>query len=168
MLNRLVHRLDRLAAEHGVEKIKTIGDAYMAAALGESAAREKAARLARLALRMQAVADETGEEFGADLKLRIGAALGPVMAGVIGAERFTYDIWGDAVNLAARLEGTGQPGRIQVSAAFREVLGDAFAFEPRGPIEIKGVGREETWFLTGEKALDVRPETPLGNVASTR
>ncbi len=169
MLNRMVHRLDRLAAEHGVEKIKTIGDAYMAAALGgEGAAREKAARLARLALRMQAIADETGAEFGADLNLRIGAALGPVMAGVIGAERFTYDIWGDAVNLAARLEGTGEPGRIQVSAAFRDALGDAFAFERRGSIEIKGVGREETWFLVGESARAERPETPLGNPAPTR
>ena len=77
-----------------------------------------AARLARMALRMQAAADETAAEFGVTLRLRIGIALGPVMAGVIGTERFSYDVWGDAVNLAARLESTGEPGRIQVSQRF--------------------------------------------------
>lgn len=150
MLNGLVHRLDRLAAEHGVEKIKTIGDAYMAAAIGEGSARERAGRLGRMALRMQAEADAMAAEFDIPLKLRIGIALGPVMAGVIGAQRFTYDIWGDAVNLAARLESAGEAGRIQVSAAFHDALCETFAFEPRGPIDIKGVGREETWFLVGE------------------
>lgn len=150
MLNQLVRRFDRLAAEHGVEKIKTIGDAYMAAAIGPHPAADNAARLARMALNMQAAADATGAEFGVPLSLRIGMALGPVMAGVIGERRFGYDVWGDPVNLAARLENSGEPGRIQVSTGFREALGETFAFEPRGPIEVKGVGREETWFLTGE------------------
>jgi adenylate cyclase len=152
MLNRLVQEFDRLAAELRVEKIKTIGDAYMAAAIGEHSAAGNAAPLARMALRMQAIADTVGEEFGVDLNLRIGIALGPVMAGVIGSQRFGYDLWGDPVNLAARLETSGEPERIQVSAAFREALGEGFVFEPRGPIDIKGVGREETWFLIGETA----------------
>ena len=84
------------------------------------------------------------------LKLRIGIALGPVMAGVIGAERFGYDVWGDAVNLAARLEKSGEPGKIHVSSAFRDALADEFAFAHRGSIEIKGMPAEDTWFLVGE------------------
>ena len=99
---------------------------------------------------MQAAADQTAAEFGVASSLRIGIALGPVMAGVIGTERFSYDVWGDAVNLAARLENSGEPGRIQVSNGFRDALTDQFAFTRRGATEIKGVGREDTWFLIGE------------------
>jgi len=150
MLNHLVHSFDRLALKHRVEKIKTIGDAYMAAAIGPHPAAENAARLARMALEMHAATDETAEAFGVALHLRIGIAFGPVMAGIIGSQRFNYDVWGDPVNLAARLESAGEPGRIQVSSAFREALSEKFRFEPRGPIEIKGVGRQDTWFLLGE------------------
>ena len=150
MLNHLVSSFDRLAADHGIAKIKTIGDAYMAVAGVPKRSRGDAARLARMALRMQAAADQTAAEFGVALTLRIGIALGPVMAGVIGTERFSYDVWGDAVNLAARLESSGEPGRIQVSNAFRDALTDHFAFTRRGATEIKGVGREDTWFLIGE------------------
>ena len=153
MLNRLVQRFDHLAAEHGVEKIKTIGDAYMAAAIGGSSAKDNATRLARMALRMQSAADTTAAEFDVGLNLRIGMALGPVMAGIIGSQRFGYDVWGDPVNLAARLESSGEAGRIQVSAAFHEALEGSFGFDSRGSIDIKGVGREETWFLVGETAL---------------
>ena len=116
MLNHLVRSFDRLAAEHGVEKIKTIGDAYMAVAGVPRPAPDDAARLARMAL-----ADAGGgrrdrrREFGADASPPHRHRLGPVMAGVIGTERFSYDVWGDAVNLAARLENTGEPGKIQVS-----------------------------------------------------
>jgi adenylate cyclase len=159
MLNRLVQRFDRLAAECGVEKIKTIGDAYMAAAIGGNTAAENATRLACMALRMQAAADATGAEFGVDLQLRTGMALGPVMAGVIGSQRFGYDVWGDPVNLAARLENAGAPKRIHVSAAFRDALAETFIFEPRGAIEVKGVGQEETWFLLGETGRN----DPVGN-----
>ncbi len=147
MLNNLVHGFDRLAAEHGVEKIKTIGDAYMAAAGIPTPTPDHAARLARMALGLQAVADQTGATFGVGLQLRIGIALGPVMAGVIGANRFGYDIWGDAVNLAARLESSGEPGKIHVSSAFQEALAGDFTFTSRGPTTIKGVGETETWFL---------------------
>jgi adenylate cyclase len=150
MLNHLVRNLDKLAAEKGVAKIKTIGDAYMAVSGVPNPAPGDAKRLARMALRMQSVADETGTAFGLALRLRIGIASGPVMAGVIGTERFSYDIWGDSVNLAARLENSGEPGRVHVSSSFRLSVGDGFAFTRRGTIDIKGVGQQETWFLVAE------------------
>jgi adenylate cyclase len=150
MLNDLVRGFDGLAAQHGVEKIKTIGDCYMAVAGLPERTPDHAARLARFALAMQAAAEETGQRFGLDLHLRIGLASGPVMAGVIGAQKFTYDVWGDAVNLASRLEATGEPGRIHVSAAIREKLAAAFAFACRGDVLLKGVGPQRTWYLLGE------------------
>jgi adenylate cyclase len=150
MLNHLVRSFDRLADAHGVEKIKTIGDAYMAVAGVPRPEPGDGARLARMALRMQAAADETAAEFGISLRLRIGIALGPVMAGVIGTERLNYDVWGDAVNLAARLERAGEPGQIQVSEAFRDALSKEFVFARRGATELKGVGLEDTWFLVKE------------------
>jgi adenylate cyclase len=151
MLNHLVSGFDRLAAEQGVSKIKTIGDAYMAVSGLPWPTPDSAAKLAEMALRMQAVADDTAQRFGVTLRLRIGIAQGPVMAGVIGSERFSYDVWGDPVNLAARLESTGEPGRIQVSSGFRDTLSGAFEFAPRGAIPIKGVGEEDTWFLIRAK-----------------
>jgi adenylate cyclase len=161
MLNDLVHGFDRLAAEHGVEKIKTIGDAYMAACGLPRPTVDAAARVARMALGMQAIATETGARFGVSLTLRIGIALGPVMAGVIGAQRFGYDIWGDAVNLAARLESAGKPGKIQVSQSFRDALVEDFSFAPRGLREIKGVGTVETFYL-----LPVHPQSAVGVMLS--
>jgi len=159
MLNHLVKRLDRLAAAHGVEKIKTIGDAYMAVSGVPDRTPDHAARLARMALGMHAIADATGKKFGLSLKLRIGIAKGPVMAGVIGTKRFGYDIWGDAVNLAARLESSGEPGRIHVSRSFQEALSADFAFAPRGATEIKGVGQEETWFLLSAADDATQPQS---------
>jgi adenylate cyclase len=150
MLNDLVRGFDRLAAQHGVEKIKTIGDCYMAVAGLPERTPDHAARLARFALAMQAVAEVTAQRFGVDLHLRIGLASGPVMAGVIGAQKFTYDVWGDAVNVASRLEATGEPGRIHVSGAIRERLAAAFEFACRGDVLLKGVGPQRTWYLLGE------------------
>jgi adenylate cyclase len=149
MLNHLIQGFDRIAADEGVEKIKTIGDAYMAAAGIPNPTPDAAARLARMALRMREAADETAELFGVELNLRIGIALGPVMAGVIGRNRFAYDLWGDSVNLAARLEQSAEIGRIQVSSAFRDTLADQFEFVHRGSVKIKGVGEEHTWYLVG-------------------
>jgi adenylate cyclase len=151
MLNRLVQSFDRLALEHGVEKIKTIGDAYMAVSGLPVALPDNAARLACMALRMPPTAEATGAELGVELRLRIGIALGPVMAGVIGSERFGYDVWGDPVNLAARLEQSGETGKIHVSSAFRDALVGKFAFVHRGSIEVKGMPAEDTWFLVGER-----------------
>jgi adenylate cyclase len=151
MLNRLVQSFDRIAAEHGVEKIKTIGDAYMAVSGVPRPHSDATARLACMALAMQPVADGVGEALEVELRLRIGIALGPVMAGVIGSERFGYDVWGDPVNLAARLERSGETGKIHVSSAFRDALAEKFAFVHRGSIEIKGMPAEDTWFLIGER-----------------
>src|SRR4029077_12074132 len=88
---------------------------------------------------------------GVDLKIRVGIAGGPVMAGVIGSDKFSYDVWGETVNLNSRLESHGLPSEIQVSDAVREALGDSFVFEPRGAIEVKGVGQLETWLLKEER-----------------
>jgi adenylate cyclase len=139
MLNDLIRRFDKLASEHGVEKIKTIGDAYMAVAgLPEP-------------LEMLAAARKTAARFEVELILRIGIAAGPVMAGVIGTKKFSYDVWGDPVNLAARLENTCEANCIHVSADVRERLGSAFELRSRGATEIKGVGRQETFFLVGQR-----------------
>jgi adenylate cyclase len=149
LLNRIVREMDELAAQHGVEKIKTIGDAYMAAAGLPDPVPDHAERLARFALDMQAVIARLRRETGLGLELRIGMALGPVMAGVIGTDKFNYDVWGDTVNLASRLEQAGERGRIHVSANMRERLGNAFRFEDHGDVGIKGIGVERGWFLVG-------------------
>jgi adenylate cyclase len=100
---------------------------------------------------MFAEKDAVAERFGETIRMRIGIASGPVMAGVIGTRKFSYDVWGDAVNLAARLESSGEPERVQLSAdAFRALASD-FECERRGEIEIKGVGPQETWFLIGHR-----------------
>jgi adenylate cyclase len=151
MLNDLIRRFDELASEHGVEKIKTIGDAYMAVAGLPEPAPDHAARLAGMALEMRSAARKTGARFDVELILRIGIATGPVMAGVIGTKKFSYDVWGDAVNLAARLENTCEANCIHVSAEVRERLGDDFELVSRGLTEIKGVGRQETFLLLGSR-----------------
>ena len=138
---------DRLAAEHGVEKIKTIGDAYMAAAGIPEAQADHAPRIAALALSMLDAVTTIAAATNIGLKARIGMHSGPIIAGVIGTHKFAYDIWGDTVNTASRMESHSLPGRIQVSAATRELLGARFEFEPRGSIEVKGKGPMETYFL---------------------
>ncbi|HVL70752.1 MAG TPA: adenylate/guanylate cyclase domain-containing protein [Beijerinckiaceae bacterium] len=147
LLGDLVTALDRLAAQHGVEKIKTIGDCYMAAAGLPEPAPDHAARLVRFALAIQEAAAQTATRHGIELRLRIGIAAGPVMAGVIGTRKFSYDVWGDPVNLAARLENAGEAGRIHVCATTRARLEGVFPFVPRGGLELKGLGPQETWFL---------------------
>jgi adenylate cyclase len=160
LLDQVVTEFDRLAAAHGVEKIKTIGDGYMAVAGVSRPLADHLPRLARMALLLPDVVERISVAHGVDLKIRVGIAGGPVMAGVIGADKFSYDVWGETVNLASRLESHGLPGKIQVSGAVREALGDSFVFEPRGPIEVKGIGRLETWFLKEER----RPGESKGTV----
>ena len=138
---------DALAVRHGVEKIKTIGDAYMVVAGLPDPVPDHTARLARMGLDMLNCINELRTETGLDINIRIGIASGPVTAGVIGTRKFSYDVWGDPVNLASRLEGLADPGRILVCPACHEKLGDAFEFESRGPVEIKGLGALETWYL---------------------
>lgn len=151
LLNTLVSRFDDLAERHGVEKIKTIGDAYMVASGIPVPTPDFAARLASMALDMQETIRELRAETGHELNMRMGFATGPVMAGVIGRQKFSYDIWGDAVNLAARLESTSVPGRVHICPTSCEKLREFFEVESRGPIEIKGVGQRETWFLTAAR-----------------
>ena len=151
ILNRVFTAFDELAARHGLEKIKTIGDEYMAVAGAPAALPDHAAAAADMALDMLAVLDDCATELGHPLQLRVGLHSGPAVAGVIGTRKFAYDLWGDAVNLASRMESHGVAGRIQVSDAVRSELEGRFVFEPRGPIEVKGVGEMETWFLVGRK-----------------
>lgn len=146
-LNTLMTEFDSLAVRHGVEKIKTIGDAYMAAAGVPNAVPDHAQRLARLSLDLLAAAERASHAVGAPLALRIGVASGPLMGGVIGAKRLTYDVWGDTVNLASRLEGSGEPGRVHVSARAKTLLEHEFRLESRGTVNIRGFGTEQTWYL---------------------
>ena len=152
LLDQIVTEFDRLAARHGVEKIKTIGDGYMAVTGVSLPRADHLPCLARMALGLPGLVERLSAAHGVDLRVRVGIAIGPVMAGVIGTDKFSYDVWGETVNLASRLESHGLPGEIQVSEAVRKSLGDSFVFEPRGLIEVKGVGRLETWLLKEERA----------------
>ena len=132
---------------HGVEKIKTIGDAYMVVAGLPEPVPDHTARLARMALDMLDTLRGCARRRGLALNMRIGMASGPVTAGVIGTRKFSYDVWGDPVNLASRLEGQSSPGTHPHLPGVPRQPRREFEFEPRGPIEIKGIGAQETWFL---------------------
>ena len=151
LLDDIITEFDDIAATHGVEKIKTIGDGYMAVAGVTSPLPDHHECLVRMALELPGVIENLSQMRGIELQIRIGIASGPVMAGVIGTDRFSYDVWGETVNLASRLESHGQPGKVHVSGEVQGALSDKFHFEPRGAIEIKGVGMLETWFLVHEK-----------------
>jgi adenylate cyclase len=148
LLDELFSEFDDLADRHGVEKIKTIGDCYMVAAGVPRPRPDHAQALARMALEMRdCVRRYAGPGREDRLELRIGMNSGEVVAGVIGRRRFIYDLWGDAVNIASRMESHGAPGRIQISRATRELLGDEFVCEARGTIEVKGRGEVEAFYL---------------------
>ena len=149
-LDELVRAFDTLSEQHGVEKIKTIGDCYMAVCGLPRPCSDHAERMARMALRMVEATRKYGEEKGINLQLRIGINSGPVVAGVIGATKFIYDLWGDTVNLASRMESTGVPGQIQVTRAVYERLKQSYEFESRGMVQVKGKGEIEAWLLHGE------------------
>jgi guanylate cyclase len=154
MLDQLFSHFDALVERHGLEKIKTIGDCYMAAAGVPDPSADHARRTALLALDMREAVAGPGDGFG--LKLRIGINTGPVIAGVIGSKRFLYDLWGDAVNTASRMESHSTPGAIQITRATYELLKDEFVCRPRGTIEVKGKGEMETWYLVGLRSNDGR------------
>ncbi len=151
LLNRMVSEFDALASRHGVEKIKTIGDAYMAVAGVPERCSDCPERAARLAIDMLAAVERLRSETGLEIAVRIGLATGPVMAGVIGTNTFSYDVWGDAVNMAARLESLSTPGRIHVCPDCGRRLEKSFVVQSRGLVEIKGLGPRETWYLERER-----------------
>ena len=147
LLNDIFSRFDELVAKYGLEKIKTVGDAYMVASGIPVARADHADAIARLAYDMQCATADFNREHGMNLQVRIGINSGPVVAGVIGKSRFLYDLWGDAVNTASRMESHGVPGEIQVTEATRNLLGDTFTFEERGMIEVKGKGPMRAFLL---------------------
>ncbi|MEG4962938.1 MULTISPECIES: adenylate/guanylate cyclase domain-containing protein [unclassified Microcoleus] len=151
LLNQIFSKFDQLTEKHDLEKIKTSGDAYMVAGGVPVPRADHAEAIADMALDMQeAIADfqtDTGEPF----QIRIGINTGPVVAGVIGTKKFIYDLWGDTVNVASRMEAQGLPGYIQVTAAIYELLKDRYLFEERGAIPVKGKGDMIAYWLKGKK-----------------
>jgi guanylate cyclase len=167
-LDHLFSHFDELADRYGLEKIKTIGDCYMVAAGVPAPRADHARALALMALDMLEAMrsnDDIGQQ---GHELRIGINSGPVVAGVIGRKRFLYDLWGDAVNTASRMESHGTPGRIQVTRATYELLADEFECEPRGTITVKGKGEIETWYLIRPKVRPGREPGRTGEVTTGR
>jgi adenylate cyclase len=156
VLDRLFSHFDALVERHGLEKIKTIGDAYMAAAGVPEPVADHARRAAFLALDMRDMVMTSPLADGPGLQLRIGINSGPVVAGVIGTKRFLYDLWGDAVNTASRMESHGTAGEIQITRATYELLRDEFVCRRRGTIPVKGKGEMETYYLEASRSADHR------------
>jgi adenylate cyclase len=146
-LNRVFGEFDRLVARHGLEKIKTSGDAYMVVSGVPRSRRDHAELLADFAIDMRDAAKALPNSQGQPTTIRIGMASGPVVAGVIGTNKMFYDVWGDTVNVASRMETTAPQGQIQVSPESYRLLEDKFVLDKVGPLEIKGKGAMETWLL---------------------
>ncbi|MBP6671662.1 MAG: response regulator [Bacteroidetes bacterium] len=151
ILNQVFTQFDTVADRCGLEKIKTIGDAYMAVAGLPIPVADHTARAARMALEMIGVMERFNLENNYQLHIRIGISTGAAVAGVIGKRKFVYDLWGDVVNTASRMESHGLPDRIQITDSTRKNLGERFLCEERGTIDIKGKGEVNTWFLNAEK-----------------
>ena len=150
VLNEVFTIFDRLADRYGLEKIKTIGDAYMVAG-GITPEGGGVEQVADMALDMVEAMDQYRTAAGSRLQIRVGLQVGPAVAGIIGLKKFIYDIWGDTVNTASRLESHGVPGKIQITAGTADRLASDFAFEPRGTVEIKGKGSVEACFLVARR-----------------
>jgi adenylate cyclase len=151
LLNEIFTAFDQLADEQSLEKIKTIGDCYMVAGGLITARKDHAEAVANMALGMLKVIERLNREYKTSLHLRIGINSGPVVAGVIGHRKFIYDLWGDSVNTASRMESHGKPDHIQVTQATYDHLKQSFKFESRGEIEVKGKGPMITYWLQGKK-----------------
>jgi len=152
LLNEIFTDFDRIADNRGLEKIKTIGDSYMAVAGIPVPAADHVARAAHMALDMMDALSAFNERNGFTLQMRIGIDTGAVVAGVIGKRKFIYDLWGNTVNTASRMESHGVAGRIQITDATRQRLGGQFLMEERGVIEVKDIGKMHTWYLTGRNS----------------
>jgi adenylate cyclase len=153
LLNDVFTRFDVIADAHGLEKIKTIGDAYMAAAGLPVPAPDHAPRAAAMALDMLEALRRFSQTSPYRLEVRIGICTGTAVAGVIGRRKFLYDLWGDTVNTASRMESHGVPGRIQITESTRRQLDASFAVQRRGGVQIKGKGLMDTWFLDGRQPV---------------
>ncbi|MDG4668803.1 adenylate/guanylate cyclase domain-containing protein [Mycobacterium sp. 236(2023)] len=156
-LDRLYTDLDALVDRHELEKVKTSGDSYMVVSGVPNPRADHTEALARLALDMADAVADLKDPQGRDVPLRIGMATGPVVAGVVGAKKFFYDVWGDAVNVASRMETTDVEGRIQVPDSVYQRLRHAFEFEERGLVDVKGKGPMHTWYLVGQRADATTP-----------
>ena len=150
-LNQIFSRFDTLADRHDLEKIKTIGDAYMVVGGLPMPRKDHAEAIAEMALDMQIELAQLSKEIGLDFSIRIGINTGPVVAGVIGLKKFIYDLWGDTVNTASRMESHGIPGSIQVTQPTYLLLRDKYTFQERGMIHVKGKGDMIAYLLTGRK-----------------
>ena len=168
-LNSVYTRIDSLVERHGLEKIKTTGDAYMVVSGVPEPLPDHAAKLADLALDMRDALSGLTDPKGRAVPVRIGIASGPVVAGVVGTRKFFYDVWGDAVNTASRMESTGEAGKIQVAPNTRALLADRFELAERGVIEVRGKGPMQTWFLIGRRPAEIKlsaAESPRDSPAS--
>jgi adenylate cyclase len=152
IVDELFSLFDSLASERGVKKIKTLGNSYMAASGVPVPSVDHAEQAAHLALDMVAALAGFNERTASTLQVRIGIDTGPVVAGVIGRRLFLYDLWGDAVNIASRMESHGVAGRVQVSESTRRRLDESFVLEERGALEVEGKGELKTWFLQGRSS----------------
>ncbi len=153
-LDRLYSAFDALVDKHGLEKIKVSGDSYMVVSGVPRPRPDHVQALADFAIEMADVAAGLKDPHGLSVPLRVGMACGPVVAGVVGSRRFFYDVWGDAVNVASRMESTDAVGQIQVPEDVYQRLKDEFVLQERGRIEVKGKGIMRTWYLVGRKAAE--------------
>ncbi|MDJ0553419.1 MAG: adenylate/guanylate cyclase domain-containing protein [Microcoleaceae cyanobacterium MO_207.B10] len=152
LLNQVFSQFDYLVDLYGLEKIKTIGDAYMVAGGLPLIKENHAEAIANMALEMQQIVTKFQTDLGQPFQIRIGINTGPVVAGVIGTKKFIYDLWGDAVNVASRMESSGKPGKIQVTSHTYDLLKDKYIFAERGKIQVKGRGEMITYWLVGKKS----------------
>ena len=153
LLNNIFSEIDNLATQYDLEKIKTIGDAYMVAAGIPQPDPDHVRKMGAFSLELLEKVQEISSAYDGTLNVRVGIDTGPVTAGVIGRRKFSYDVWGDTVNLASRMESHGSVGKVHVSSAFKSAADQHFHFIERGVIDVKGIGEVTTWYLEDKRPL---------------